>query len=73
MGTFYEGPAANLGEVKEIEYQEAKPHLGHKKQTIFFHKMGEEGGRRPVLIADGKGGLKLRGGSYRIEREGIVD
>lgn len=68
-----EGPARNFGEVSQIEYEARKPHLGYKNQTIFFHKMGEEGGKKPVLIADGKGGLKLRGGSYRIEREGIVD
>lgn len=68
-----DGPAQNFGEVSQIEYEAIKPHLGHKRPTIFFHKMGEEGGKRPVLIADGKGGLKLRGGSYRIEREGIVD
>ena len=68
-----EGPARNFGEVTQIEYEARKPHLGYKNQTIFFHKMGEEGGKKPVLIADGKGGLKLRGGSYRIEREGIVN
>lgn len=68
-----DSPARNFGEVIQIEYEAIKPHLGHKRPTIFFHKMGEEGGKRPVLIADGKGGLKLRGGSYRIEREGIVD
>lgn len=69
----YDGPAMNFGEVTQIEYEARKPHLGHNNQTIFFHRMGEEGGKKPVLIGDGKGGLKLRGGSYRIEREGIVD
>lgn len=69
----YDGPATDFGEVTQIEYEARKPHLGHNNQTIFFHKMGEEGGKKPVLIGDGKGGLKLRGGSYRIEREGIVD
>lgn len=68
-----DGPAQNFGEVSQIEYEASKPHLGHNRPTIFFHKMGEDGGNRPVLIADGKGGLKLRGGSYRIEREGIVN
>lgn len=68
-----DGPAQNFGEVSQIEYEARKPHLGYKNQTIFFHKMGEEGGKKPVLIADGKGGLKLRGGSYKIEREGIVN
>lgn len=66
-----DGPAKSFGEVREIEYETAKPHLGHKRQTIFFHKMGEEGGRRPELIADGRGGLKFKGGDYTIESEGI--
>lgn len=69
----YDGPAQNFGEVSQIEYEAIKPHLGHKRPTIFFHKMGEKGGKRPVLIGDGKGGLKLRGGSYKIQREGIVN
>jgi hypothetical protein len=72
-GVLYEGTRVSLPEVSQIEYEEQKPHLGYPKKTIFFHKMGEEGGKKPVLIGDGKGGLKLRGGSYRIEREGIVD
>jgi hypothetical protein len=69
----YDGPAQNFGEVSQIEYEARKPHLGYKTSTIFFHKMGEEGGKKPTLIGDGNGGLKLRGGSYRIEREGIVN
>jgi hypothetical protein len=66
-----EGPARSFGEVREIEYEAAKPHLGHKRPTIFFHKLGEEGGRRPELVADGNGGLKFKGGDYTIESEGI--
>jgi len=69
----YEGDAQNFGKVSQVEYETSKPHLGHKTPTIFFHKMGEEGGQQPELIADGKGGLKFRGGSYKITREGIVD
>lgn len=69
----FDGPATNFGEVLQVEYETSKPHLGHQKPTIFFHKMGEEGGKRPELIADGRGGLKFRGGSYRITREGIVN
>lgn len=72
-GTLYEGPKFSWPNVSQIEYEEQKPHLGYPTKTIFFHKMGEEGGKKPTLIGDGKGGLKLRGGSYRIEREGIVD
>lgn len=68
-----DGPARDFGEVREVEYEAIKPHLGYKRPTIFFHKMGEESGKRPALIADGEGGLKFRGGNYRIASEGIVD
>jgi hypothetical protein len=68
-----DGPARSFGEVSQIEYEASKPHLGHKRPMIFFHKMGEEGGRRPELVADGKGGLKFKGGSYKIASEGIRD
>lgn len=68
----YDGPAGNFGEVIQVEYETAKPSLGYKNKTIFFHKMGEEGGRRPTLSAD-KEGLRFRGGSYKITRQGIVD
>lgn len=68
-----DGPQHDFGEVLQVEYEARKPHLGYGKQTIFFHKMGEDSGKRPTLYADGKGGLKFRGGNYRIEREGIVD
>jgi len=67
------GPRANYGHVHEIEYKESKPHLGYAKKTLFFHKLGEENGIKPQLIADGKGGLKFVGGAYKIKREGIVN
>lgn len=68
-----DGPAQSFGEVREIEYEAIKPHLGHKRPTIFFHHMGEEGGKRPELRADGAGGLKIIGGNYYITPEGIRD
>jgi hypothetical protein len=68
-----DGPARSFGEVTQIEYEACKPHLGHPRPTIFFHKLGEEGGRRPELVADGQGGLKFKGGDYTIAREGIRD
>lgn len=68
----YDGSTGSFGEVTQVEYETAKPHLGYKSKTIFFHKMGEEGGRRPTLSAD-KEGLRFRGGSYKITRQGIVD
>lgn len=70
----YSGPRYNFGQVLKVEYETAKPHLYPGQGTIlFYHRMGEEGGKRPTLIGDGKGGLKFRGGSYKIRREGIVD
>lgn len=68
-----DGPAQSFGEIREIEYEAIKPHLGHKRPTIFFHHMGEEGGRRPELVSDGAGGLKIKGGTYYITPEGIRD
>ncbi len=64
-------PAGSLGEVKRLEYEESKPHLGHPNPTIWFHRMGEETGERPTLYSDGNGGLKFRGGRYRITSRGI--
>lgn len=70
----YSGAAQSFGEVEKVEYETAKPHLYPGEGVIWFtHKMGENGGKRPTLYADGKGGLKFRGGSYKITREGIVD
>jgi hypothetical protein len=63
--------ARNFGEVREIEYQESKPHLGYTKKIIWFHHMGEEGGRRPELISNSKGELRFKGGDYRITTRGI--
>lgn len=68
----YDGSTGSFGEVTQVEYETAKPHLGYKNKTIFFHKMGEEGGRKPTLSADNEG-LRFRGGSYKITRQGIVD
>lgn len=67
----YDGPAGDLGEVEEIEYLESKPHLGYGP-TRWFHEMGEDGGERPKLVANGKGELRFKGGSYGIKREGIT-
>jgi len=72
--SIYSGAAQSFGRVKKLEYETAKPHLYPGQGVIsFWHKMGEESGNQPTLYADGKGGLKFRGGSYKITREGIVD
>lgn len=70
----YDGPAQSFGKINLIEYDAAKPHLYPGQGTIrFWHKLGEESGNKPTLFGDGKGGLKIKGGSYSITREGIRD
>ncbi len=69
----WSGDAHSFGSVRQVEYLEAKPHLGFPNPIVFYHKLGEENGVKPKLYADGKGGLKFRGGAYRITREGIVN
>ncbi len=67
----FSGPARSFGKVTKVEYESSKPHLGYRGPIIWFHHMGESGGTRPTLHADGKGGLKFKGGSYRLTRRGI--
>ena len=62
----------DYGEVKLIEYRARKPHLygENSPEYPFYHKLGDEDGRRPRLILH-HGCLALRGGGYDIKREGI--
>lgn len=63
--------ALNYGEVIEVQYITPKPHLyGTFEAKLFFHELGEEGGKLPELILQ-NGRLSFRGGSYTIKREGI--
>lgn len=67
----YSGPARSFGKVTKVEYESSKPHLGYRGPIIWFHNMGEKGGSKPTLHADGKGGLKFRGGRYALTTRGI--
>lgn len=67
----YSGPARSFGKVTKVEYESSKPHLGYRGPIIWFHHMGERGGVKPTLHADGKGGLKFRGGRYKLTTRGI--
>lgn len=62
-----------FGRIRQVEYLERKPHLGHHARTLYFHKLGEEDGRKPTLSSDKDGNLVIRGGNYRITREGIAN
>lgn len=59
------------GKIERIEYETSKPHLGQTQPTIYFHDMGEETGERPTLKIDSEGLIKIAGGAYRIEADGI--
>lgn len=67
----FDGPARSLGKVTKVEYESSKPHLGYRGPIIWFHHMGERGGTKPTLHADGKGGLKFKGGNYKLTTRGI--
>lgn len=71
-GQYRANPAGEaLGEIERIEYETSKPHLGQTQPTIYFHDMGEETGERPTLKIDSEGLIKISGGAYRIEADGI--
>jgi hypothetical protein len=73
-GQYRANPAGeHVGEIEQIEYETRKPHLGQPKKTIYYHRLGEEGGKRPRLVIDREGLIKIHGGDYRIEADGIHD
>lgn len=65
----WNGAAQSFGEVRRVEYECSKPHLGEPGKVIWFHDFETP---LPTLQADGKGGLRFTGGGYTIQREGIV-
>lgn len=67
-----DGPQQSFGRVSRVEYETSKSHLGGGP-TVYYHRFGEDDGHQPELYSDGKGGLKFRGGNYRITSAGIVN
>lgn len=66
-------PYDDLGEIKRIDYMATKDHMDDGPDTIYFHKLGEEGGERPKLITDHDGAMVIAGGDYSIESAGLVN
>jgi len=66
------GPAlAELGRLEAIEYATTKKGDG---PSVYRHKFGEEGGRKPRLAVDPETrDLHIVGGDYNVEPRGIVD
>ena len=63
----------DLGRLHTVEYETRKPHLGAPDSTRFFHHFGENGGTKPTVAVDREGLLKIKGGSYRISSDGIIN
>ena len=63
----------DLGEVKTIEYEAVKTHLGDSKPVRYYHHFGEEGGERPHALVNEEGLIIFSGGDYYIRPEGIRD
>jgi hypothetical protein len=62
---------AELGQLEAVEYSTTKKGDG---PSVYHHKFGEEGGRRPTLAVDPETrDLHIVGGSYTVEQRGIVD
>lgn len=62
---------AELGRVEAIEYATTKKGDG---PSIYRHRFGEEGGRKPTLAVDPQTrDLHIVGGSYAVQAKGIVD
>lgn len=71
-GRYRANPAGeSCGEIDRIEYEASKPHLGHAKRSIYYHQLGEDTGERPTLRIDQDGLIRIEGGAYWIESDGI--
>lgn len=67
------GERLDYGEIDRICYLTTKAHIEAGKPTEYVHAFGEDGGARPRLLIDSEGMPILRGGSYEIKSEGIVN
>jgi hypothetical protein len=68
------GGIYELGEAREIHYEQRKEHVPHPEQDHWRHRFGEETNERPTVLFDlPHKRLLLEGGAYRIRREGIVN
>lgn len=60
-----------LGRLESIDYSTNKSGDGMSRYT---HEFGEDGGRKPTLAVDPETrDLHIVGGSYTVERAGIID
>lgn len=62
-----------IDHVDHVVYETHKPHHGDAPGTHYIHKLGEEGGTLPLFCVDNDGFAVLKGGTYKIQAEGIRD
>jgi hypothetical protein len=63
----------DLGEVLQLGYTATKHVNGFKRQG-YYHKLGEENGKRPHLLYDRRTKqMHFHGGDYRTEAEGVAN
>lgn len=67
------GEVVAIGEIDAVYYITAKDHLYGHTPYEFVHKMGEEGGSKPILAIDRDGYPIILGGDYVIAAEGIIN
>jgi hypothetical protein len=69
------GQLLPLGELTHVVYETEKSHLGDAPgdPSPYIHRLGEEGGRRPMLAVDNEGYGYIEGGDYTITPLGIRD
>lgn len=72
-GRLIDNEPGNYGQVRRVEYIEAKPHLGEKQPIQWVHKLGEISGIRPELVITKDGQLRFVGGDYTINWRGIIN
>ncbi len=73
LGTDAAKDLVDLGEAQAVVYQAAKDFTNFTP-TEWNHRFGEDSGRRPRAFYDKlKRRIFLLGGTYRVERPGIVD
>ncbi len=63
----------DVAEITNIIYLTEKHHLMDVRPTGYIHKLGEEGGKRPMLALDNLGFPIIAGGDYYITPLGIAD
>ncbi len=64
-------PHGDHGYIYEVTYRAQKLHLGDTKPQLYYHTLGEETGKPPILHINKSGELIFKDGEYWIKATGI--